>query len=114
MPPEVERLDVERGYSRDEFAWLCFGVVPASMDEKWFVYYEAPWLSLHRSWTGTCVYRVRFEPDGEGARIAEAIVNREGGGHGPADAGQLLYLLDSVVERNARRLRGRVPPDGVE
>ena len=106
MPEAAVSLEVDRRYTPQEFARLRFGVVPRSMEEKWFVFYEAPWLYLHRSWTGLCVYQVRFEEEESGARVAEAIVNRDAmqyGGTSPAgDATALLYLLDSVIERNAR------------
>jgi len=42
------------------------------------MYFEDDTLFLHRSWTGSCLYTVRFEvrPDGS-ARIVEALVNRD-------------------------------------
>jgi hypothetical protein len=92
-------LEVERTFTRDELASLCFGVVPRSMDEKWFVYFEDPWLYLHRSWTGVCVYQVRLERTDAGARISEALVSRDCVQQGAAS---LLFLLDSVLQRNAR------------
>lgn len=106
MPATRYRLAVERVYPDNDFARLTFGVVPNSMDEKWFVYYERPWLHVHRSSSGACIYQLRFEPTETGNRIAEAIVNADPSQYRVVDpegeAGRLFYLLDSVVRRNGR------------
>ena len=115
MPEATARLDVERVFSRDDFARLRFGVVPRSMEDKWFVFFESPWLHVHRSWTGSCVYQVRFIASAAGVEIAEAIANREAGQYGEsdpdADARRLLSLLESVVQRNHRYANVRVLSD---
>ncbi len=49
------------------------GLVPEATEDKWFIYYEAPYLYFHRSWTGQAVYRVRLDEAGDGARVAEAL-----------------------------------------
>lgn len=117
MPDSAARLGVEKTYTRDEFARLRFGVVPNSMDEKWFIYFEPPWLYIHRSWTGLCIYQVRFEETETGARISEAIANRNreqyGGTDTSADAGRLLFLLDSVLQRNARYVNARLSAESI-
>ena len=46
------------------------------MDDKWFVFLENNWLYFHRSWTGACIYQVRFMPNGEKYNVTEAWVNR--------------------------------------
>lgn len=76
MPESRTRLHVEQTYSRVRYDWLRHGSVPREMEDKWFIFYEEPWLYLHRSWTGICIFQVRLEPEGDGARIAEVWVNR--------------------------------------
>jgi len=53
------------------------GFRPMDMDERWFIYYEEPWLYIHRSWTGVCIYGVRFETSADGASIVESWANRD-------------------------------------
>lgn len=115
MPERRARLSVERVFTRDEFARLCFGVVPRSMEDKWFVFFESPWLHVHRSWTGVCVYQIRIAQAASGVEIAEVIVNRESEQSGEpdekADAQRLLFLLDSILQRNARYANVRAIAD---
>jgi hypothetical protein len=63
----------DRTYSAGEMKTLEQGYVPHDMDDKWFAFFEEPWLFLHRSWTGFGIFQVRFE-DG---RVAEAWVSRD-------------------------------------
>ena len=77
MPDARQSLAVDRRYTSREFARLAEGVIPKEMEDKWFIFYEEPWLNLHRSWTGYCVYQVRFEPSEDDMLVAEAIVNRD-------------------------------------
>lgn len=106
MPDATAPLDAVRVLTPGELARLRLGVVPRAMEEKWFVYFEHPWLYLHRSWTGVCVYAVRFEEFTGGAVIAEAVANRAPGQYTEtdpeADSQRLLALLDSVIRRNER------------
>jgi len=46
------------------------------MEDKWFVYFDEPFLFLHRSWTGQAIYRVKLEAHAQGAIVGEAL-------HGP-------------------------------
>lgn len=87
----------EDTFSFDGFARLREGVIPREMEDKWFVFYEEPWLYLHRSWTGICVYQIRFETLPDGARVVEAIsaVDPEGRHSGPYLLGRLLEMWAS-------------------
>lgn len=55
-------LPYQAVFSSEEFARLKTGLVPQSMEDKWFVYYEEPHLFIHRSWTGQPVYRLFQQP----------------------------------------------------
>ena len=61
-------------FSLAEYEVLQRGLVPGSMDDKWFIYYEAPTLFLHRSWTGELIFRVTLQPREGGAVVAVAEV----------------------------------------
>lgn len=79
LPPPALRVDLglSHSYALSEFEQIRKGLVPMDMDEKWFIYYEEPWLYICRSWTGVCVYGVRFETSATGASIVESWVNRD-------------------------------------
>jgi ADP-ribosyl-[dinitrogen reductase] hydrolase len=46
------------------------------MNYKWYIYYEKPYLYLHRSWTGICIYRVKIRENDDNYEIIETLVNR--------------------------------------
>jgi hypothetical protein len=75
LPDECREVPLERLYTAAEFTRIAAGRVPEVMEDKWFVFYEEPWLYLHRSWSGFCVFKVRFEPAVGGSRIAGAWAN---------------------------------------
>ncbi len=75
MPELKTRLQVEEIFTKEEYEYLTWGLIPMSMDDKWFIYLEDDWLYYHRSWTGYCVFQVRLERFEDGYSIAEAWVN---------------------------------------
>ena len=98
-------LEIDRIYSEDEFARISLGLIPQQMEDKWFIFYESPWLYLHRSWTGFCIFKVRFELIPEGAKVAEVWVNREPNqrfGTNDLQSASMLaaILLDARAGRN--------------
>ena len=109
MPDISVSISVEKFYSQDEFDQLSAGVIPETMEDKWFVFYESPWLYLHRSWTGLFVFKVRFEPVTGGMAIAEALVNCNPHQYTETerehDTAMLKTLLDSCISRNTRNRR---------
>ena len=115
MPQLQAQLVFLGQFSATEAERIRFGLVPAQMEDKWFIFHESDHLYLHRSWSGFCMFRVRLEPSGEGVRIAEAWVNRDpeqySGGDGVYDVALLAYLMD-------RLLLGRQPrfpfPEGLQ
>jgi hypothetical protein len=69
-------LSLAAVYSPSEFEQIKAGLIPQEMEDRWFIFFEAPWLYIHRSWTGFCIYGVRFEQSSQGAVVAEAWVSR--------------------------------------
>jgi len=67
-------LPYSDSFSQTEFEALQRGLLPSAMEDKWFVFWEADSLFLHRSWTGFCVYRVEFQRSGDRFDIAQATV----------------------------------------
>ena len=60
-----------------QFARLQEGLVPREMEDKWFIYYEEPYLFLHRSWTGQPVYRLTLNSVPGGAHVTEALWSKD-------------------------------------
>ena len=104
LPERREVLILDRTYSAFEFERIREGSVPKEMEDKWFSFFEEPWLYLHRSWTGFCVYQVRFEAIANGARVTEALASRDPDEHlttdGTRDALLLAILLDDYAGRS--------------
>jgi hypothetical protein len=103
LPVARASIDLHRAYSAEEFARIQEGNVPQEMEDKWFAFYEAPWLYLHRSWTGYAVYQVRFEPADGGGRVAEVLVSRDPDQYRSTDATSDALLLAVLLDRYAGR-----------
>jgi hypothetical protein len=50
-----EIVNVHQEITTGDFERIRLGLLPLQMEDKWFMYYEEPFLYCHRSWTG-------FEP----------------------------------------------------
>jgi hypothetical protein len=107
MPASAEALPFSAVFTPDEFRNITFGLIPEAMEDKWFIYYDEPWLYLHRSWTGHCIYKVRFRESPAGFEVAEVFVNREPGQFtvedDETDTRLLQILLGSRAESDARQ-----------
>ena len=76
MPKDVVSLDYSAAFSREEFEKISCGFIPKTMEDKWFIFLEDRILSLHRSWSGHCIYQVEFGCDGPNYSVRRAVVNR--------------------------------------
>ncbi len=74
MPEKTASFSIDIGLTEGEFSTLQNGHIPCEMEDKWFEYFENNILYIHRSWTGICIYKVRFSTD---RRIEEVVVNRD-------------------------------------
>ncbi len=86
------------------------GVIPAQMEDKWFIYWDDGELFFHRSWTGCCVYVVKFQTDNDGYKAVEARVNRDPLQYGETNDGKdkamILFLIDVVLLHRAHDFPG--------
>jgi hypothetical protein len=91
-------------FSRQEFEKIREGLIPKVMEDKWFIYFEEPYLFLHRSWTGKPVYRVTLAASDNGAAVAEALcVSDVLEEVGPAYKAELLdFLISNLLLRKAK------------
>jgi hypothetical protein len=101
MPEAKQPLHVEKIYSAVAYSGIARGMIPAEMEDKWFMFLEDDWLYLHRSWSGNLIYQVRFEPTSDEYRIAEVWVNRDPSQYTETneeyEAALLLTLIDWLV-----------------
>ena len=77
MPELKTQLQVEEIFTKEEYEYLSWGLIPKRMEDKWFIYLKEDWLNFHRSWTGFCIFKVRLERFEDGYKIAEAWVNSD-------------------------------------
>ena len=77
LPEKHTSITWVRVFAPEDFELIASGLVPEDMAEKWFIYYEEPWLYIHRSWTGFCIFMVRFEPIESGIQAVEILANRD-------------------------------------
>ena len=64
MPQEHKTFIFRRPLSEEQMAALRNGNVPQEMEGKWFWFMEGDTLYAHRSWTGFCIFKIEFKPDG--------------------------------------------------
>jgi hypothetical protein len=116
MPTPERLLEIPIDFACDEAAYqeLRNGLLPEDMEDKWFVYWDDPWICFHRSWTGLFVYKIRFEKNGHERRAVEAFVNADPSefqASDPAHEAKLLrWIIEAVVLE--RDVPYPLPPDG--
>lgn len=105
LPLNRTTIHLERRFSAEEMECIQRGCIPREMEDKWFIYWEKDTLFFHRSWTGHCVYVVRFRVDGEEFLMFEADLNRASEQYkatsDEADAALISYLVDSLLLRRS-------------
>jgi hypothetical protein len=105
MPESVARVPFADSYSAEEYAAIVRGLVPREMEDKWFIYEDRGAVYFHRSWTGACIFRVRFEAAKGRYRVAEVLVSRDpeqyAGGQTERDEQYeprlLRFLIDNLL-----------------
>lgn len=101
LPSKRTSIRLDRTLSSKEMQRIRLGLVPVQMEDKWFIYWKNNALFFHRSWTGFCIYVVRFATEGENCRMIEADVNRNPEQYTETnderDAEMISYLVDVLL-----------------
>lgn len=101
MPSKNKVLSVHKDFTPTGYGELQKGILPAQMEDKWFIYFEDDQLYFHRSWTGHCIYIAEFDTVEAGHCITKVIVNRSKKQYtGQDDTWDLMllsYLIDSML-----------------
>jgi len=101
MPAQRSRLAWQRTFTQQEFDRISLGLIPAAMEDKWFIYLEDRVLYFHRSWTGFCIYQLHLEPAGDCWAVTEVWVNRDSEQYKATpddyDNALLSFLIDNLL-----------------
>lgn len=98
LPEKHVRLTADWTYTRQEYQQLQQGLIPQVMEDKWFIYHQDHVLHFHRSWTGFCIFQVRFREDGAGYQVAQILVTRDVEQYRQSNAGEDLALLRYLID----------------
>jgi len=98
-PAQREPLGFSAHYDAAMVARMRLGEIPADMDDRWFIYFDAGWLRFHRSWTGVWIYALQMQDDGQGGwNVVDSWVNRDPTQYRmediPADRESLARMID--------------------
>ncbi len=106
MPETRAQLSFNRTLDEPQYLALIHGKIPRAPDDHWFIFEDDDWVSLHRSATGVCIFKLRLEDAGDEWQVAEAWANRDpdqyNSGDDEADTQMLERLLDQLIESNGR------------
>jgi len=103
LPSKRAKIALERTFSLEEMRLIQKGLIPQEMEDKWFIYWKHDALHFHRSWTGVCIYVVKFLPEDDACTMFEAEANRDPEQYGETsdetDAKLISYLIDVLLLR---------------
>lgn len=94
LPRQRETFILRRTFTPSQMAALRRGNVPQAMEDKWFWFMEGDSLFAHRSWSGFCIYRIDFKPEGKHLVTVNRDPEQYGGTDAAEDAENLNKLLD--------------------
>lgn len=108
MPDDYSVFNIHRIFDSQRMELIKRGLIPFSMDDKWFIYFEENTLHFHRSWTGICIYEAIFYVTEEGNfRVKECRVNNSLNNGKPFDSitnvELINSLIDDVIDRNTNK-----------
>ncbi len=98
LPEKRVKVTFERTFSNEESDRLKAGLIPEEMEDKWFIYFENETLFFHRSWTGYCIYQVRFAQDENGFRAVSVEINRDPEQYLGNDDKHDLWSLNNLID----------------
>ncbi len=74
MPLLRTRYRIRMHFTSGQMECLRLGHIPMEMEDKWFWYMEGDTLYAHRSWTGYCIYEMKFR---QGSDVIVVTANRD-------------------------------------
>jgi len=98
LPKSRSTIRLDRLFSAQEMERIRQGLIPEQMEDKWFLYWQDDRLFFHRSWTGLCIFVVRFAPEGESYRMLEAEVNRDPEQYGQTSDDEDAHMISTLID----------------
>jgi hypothetical protein len=98
MPAAHKELALDGTYTAVEYAQISLGYIPQEQQDKWFIYLADDWLHFHRSWTGSCIFQLYIEPDGDLYTATKALVNRDPTQYRNTDDEQDVRLISHLID----------------
>ena len=95
MPVRNATFQFKRKFTKEQMVALMKGNIPQEMEDKWFWYYEDGKLYAHRSWTGFCIYIIKFEMN---TGIHTVIVNRNPEQYKCTDISEDIETLNHLLD----------------
>lgn len=100
-PRTVSQVSFDVTYGPFDSWLISRGFVPASQDDKWFIYLEDSRLHFRRSWTGFEIYDVEAQWRRDTLHLGQARINRDPAMYGETDDAydrrMLAYLIDAIL-----------------
>lgn len=101
MPKAQKELSLSGVYTEAEYEQISLGSLPQSQADKWFIYLADEWLCFHRSWTGTCVFKLQIMLGNCKYHVTKAIVNCDPEQYRSTsdqqDVQLIAYLIDQLL-----------------
>jgi hypothetical protein len=98
MPEARAKLNFNRVFTPTEYQRISQGLIPAAMEDKWFIFLENETLFFYRSWTGFCIYQVHFVVLNKQYSIDEVWVNRNSEQYKEIDNEYDIKLLNFLID----------------
>jgi hypothetical protein len=98
LPEKHTIIFLDRVFTAQEMDHVVQGFLPEEMEDKWFICWEGDQLFFYRSWTGFCIYVVRFVQLGDAHRMIEAKVNRDPGQYRETSDTRDIKMISSLID----------------
>ncbi|MEO1054736.1 MAG: hypothetical protein AAFX87_29155 [Bacteroidota bacterium] len=99
MPEEVAVFELNKEITLEEYEQLRHGLIPNSMEDKWFIYLESDKLYFHRSWTGNCTYITTIQRLKNVYMLGDTLVNRNPDQYKSISDQEDKEILNYLVDR---------------
>ncbi len=106
IPRKHRVVSWDRPFTEEEMDAIRLGFLPRQMEDRWFLWFRGNNLHCHRSWTGFCIYEVRFLKAAQGYRAARFKVNEDPEQHQHGDDAHEISVLSALIDTHLLRLDG--------
>jgi hypothetical protein len=99
LPKKKKKIEFSAFYQDSEAELIMQELMPKSMDDKWSSKNpKAGWVTLHRSWTGHCIYVFKLDGSpGGGSRVTECWVNADNAQYNVPHDFDHVTMLENII-----------------